>query len=322
MVRLSLVFLFFQISSVLGCLWDTDTIRDELKSKASVYDLVMGQVPHHGEAYYKKRVGQLELIEQPTFEQRQDLAVAYIRLEAMDKAESLLHEMYREFPNTYTVNSNLGVFYKKNGDFEKSYEFMKRALQIKPEGHMKLGDWYLKRIDYDRKNTAILFKDRNFLGEKYEDTKLGYAMEKKWTPERKKRALMLKRLILNDSHFADGYLVLGDLFWEAGDLHIAFRAYARAKKLNHRNMEAVHERLDAVIHHWKARPYSEKYRIKEIAGLREKHIKALDIEFDGAQRWLDEFQKTEIKLLEEGEFPSFHETRAVMTFPNYYPREE
>ncbi|MCH2206245.1 MAG: hypothetical protein MK132_10295 [Lentisphaerales bacterium] len=41
---------------LLSCLWDTDTIRDEIQNKAGLYDLIIGQVPKHSDSYYEKRL--------------------------------------------------------------------------------------------------------------------------------------------------------------------------------------------------------------------------------------------------------------------------
>ena len=43
-----------------ACLWDNDTVADELQTRATQYDLVMGQFPSHGKVYYLKRIENLE----------------------------------------------------------------------------------------------------------------------------------------------------------------------------------------------------------------------------------------------------------------------
>lgn len=44
------------LSNSLDCALDSDTLRDEVNAKSDLYDLVTGQFPHHGEAYYQERV--------------------------------------------------------------------------------------------------------------------------------------------------------------------------------------------------------------------------------------------------------------------------
>ena len=31
-----------------ACIWDTDTLRDELRMQPGLFDLITGQFPHHG----------------------------------------------------------------------------------------------------------------------------------------------------------------------------------------------------------------------------------------------------------------------------------
>ena len=74
-----------------ACAWDSDTLADKLATKegSSLYDLLVGQIPHHGEVYYRARIARLEPKEQAgtaTHEERNDLAVALMRVEAFGRA--------------------------------------------------------------------------------------------------------------------------------------------------------------------------------------------------------------------------------------------
>lgn len=298
-----------------ACLWDKDTIADELQTRATQYDLVMGQFPSHGKAYYQKRISILE----PEFnrgriswDERNDLAVAYIRTEQFAKAFPILEGNLKTKPNDYHTLSNLGVFYKKTGDFTNAVVYMQRALQIKPEGHMGLGDWYLKRLEWSKRYElgAGEKPDTNFLGEKYSATKLEWLMHNKVDDSVKQRAQYLTKLIKNDRHFSDGYLVMGDLFWQIGDLNLAMRCYQHAGHLNHPNPEALVRRIDAIIYHWDYKLYNEKQKVSKLEDRRAGQKKIFLTELKQVEQWLSDFHAAEAQLVQLGKTPTFDETSA------------
>ena len=101
----SLIIFCFLIygGKALGCLWDTDTLRDELSENTSVYDLIMGQFPHHGEAYYEERVKLLDVKEELTEQESHDLGVALTRLGKFEKAKAIFLELYEKNPEGYEI---------------------------------------------------------------------------------------------------------------------------------------------------------------------------------------------------------------------------
>ena len=131
---------------IFACLWDSDTIRDEIQARPSLFELVTGHLPHHGTAYYEARVGRLEPKRDRSQEETNDLAVALIRLSRFDEAAALLKAQLAKEPGRYITLSNLGVLHKKQGDYARAADYIHQALAIKPEGHMGLGDWYEKAL--------------------------------------------------------------------------------------------------------------------------------------------------------------------------------
>ena len=139
-----------------ACLWDRDTITDELQTRATQYDLVMGQFPSHGKTYYQKRIEKLEPDADKNallWSESNDLAVAYIRTGQFDKALIILGRNLKTKPGDYHTLSNLGVLYKKQGDFPNAVDYMRRALEIKPEGH-----------DFDLTSQPVIFRHMNATG--------------------------------------------------------------------------------------------------------------------------------------------------------------
>jgi len=75
---------------IFACLWDSDTIRDEIQARPSLFELVTGHLPHHGTAYYEARVDRLEPKRDRSREETNDLAVALIRLGRFDEAAAMI----------------------------------------------------------------------------------------------------------------------------------------------------------------------------------------------------------------------------------------
>ena len=84
-------------SSVLvPCIWDSDTLADEVRGLPDAQDLVTGRWFRHGEAYYQRRIETLPaLLEKhpDRIELYDDLAVAHERLRDRDAA---IREMGRK----------------------------------------------------------------------------------------------------------------------------------------------------------------------------------------------------------------------------------
>lgn len=310
-MRVVLLLVVFSLSDAAACLWDRDTLRDEITSKTSAYDLIVGQVAHHGSAYYEKRIEALGQKVPLEMGEKQDLAVAYIRLGDFVKGEEILRQLYESHPDEYSVNSNLAILYKKKGNYATAYSYMKRALEIKPEGHMGLGDWYLRRIAYDKVLLEKPIPKLNFLGEKYEDGELKHGKKLEFDTEKKKRARYLTQLIYNDREFADAYLVLGDLLKEIGDKNLALRAYMRAKLLKHPNREVIAGRIDSFIQQLKfTRGFIER---------QDSEIRKFRTELKAAADWMRDFEKTENEIVNLTHFPSLAETESKVNSKRFYP---
>ena len=319
-------------SPLWACMWDTDTLRDEYGKNRTVYDLIVGQFPHHGTKYYEARVKLLLGKDRLTVLEQHDLGVGYVRLGDFDRAKVVFHSLHDDHPDSYEVNSNLGVMYKKMGDFEKAYHFIKRALEIKPEGHMGLGDWYLKRIEYElrEEDSEIL----NFLGMKYLEDEDIYKYDKNFIFDDSMKMIrrglieisndevnmMLERvrlLIHNDYKFADAYVVLGDLLMRRGDKHMAVRSFMRAKQLGHNQTDIIDERINEIHEHWA--DIQSGYDGFVYDKNKEELWSDFKIELEKVNGWSEAFEKEESKLVAEGSFPSFEETLSKMSMKKIEP---
>jgi len=332
-MRFLVIGIYLMVCSPLwACMWDTDTLRDEYRKNRSVYDLIIGQFPHHGTKYYEARVKLLLDKDTLTVLEQHDLGVAYVRLGEFDRAKVVFHSLHQNHPDSYEVNSNLGVMYKKMGDFEKAYHFIKRALEIKPEGHMGLGDWYLKRIKYElRKEDS---ETLNFLGMKYLEDEDIHHLDKNFIFDDSMKmirgglmeipsdevTMMLERvklLIHNDYKFADAYVVLGDLLMRGGDKHMAVRSFMRAKQLGHKQVEIIDDRINEIHEHWA--DVEPGYKGFVYDKNKEELWSDFKVELEKVNSWSEAFEKEESKLVAEGSFPSFEETLNGMSMMKIEP---
>jgi len=318
--RVLLPLLFFA-SILQACLWDRDTIIDELQTRASQYDLVMGQFPSHGDVYYEQRIRQLKAKALLSIEEQNDLAVAYTRTKQYTKGLALLNGILEQQPNDYASLSNIGVTYKKMGDYKNAASYMEKALKIKPEGHMGLGNWYLKRLQWSAKyqTPSKLTPDVNFLGEKYTDIELRYFERYKVTKERKTRANLITKLLKNDRHFADAYVVMGDFLLQNADLNIAMRCYLHAQHLEHPNKAMIQHRIESIIIHWKMLSPNTKNRTQIIATEFSKQKSIFLSELKQTSQWLVDFHTTEASLVRKGQHPSFDKTSESLKTKRFRP---
>ena len=291
--------------SASACLWDRDTLRDEKDLHPGIYDLITGRIPHHGDAYYEARIKRIRGEEEKralTDEEKNDLAVAMVRLKRFDEAHQVLSELIAADPSNYYAQSNLGVLEKKRGNYALAAEYIEKALQLKPGGHMGLGTWYLDQLVY----RAALAEDpdlvpkNNFLGISYQEAFELNAMSIPHEGASKSDYYRrLQRLIQNDRTFPDGYVVMGDYLSKTGELNLAFLAYTKAIDLGHSNPDEIRRRRRALLRHFEE--YVDRKRFF-ISSSRTRwwsaKIKEAQEEIAAGDAWLEEFQSVEARLVE------------------------
>ena len=287
-----------------ACAWDSDTLGDEAHLKPELFDVITGQFPHHGEAYYRERIRRLtgKLGKQDnSFLARNDLAVAHMRVGQYMKAEHLLKENLAEQPGDYFTISNLGVLAKKRGNFGEAAGWIEKALEIRPEGHLGIGDWYLKMLIY--REMAHHSGDReppaNFLGQSYATSFHPPRMDVVELPPAFRPGLDLaerERLVLllqNDQSFADGFVLLGDMLANTGDLNLAFLAFTRAIELNHSNDSEIRRRRRELLGLFHA---AEDTDFPDLMAYWRMRIAEAEDHLVKASHWLPKFQKIEAEM--------------------------
>ena len=144
----------FSIQSMgfpIACINTSYSRLEEVEITNYLGHLIIGAFAHHGPAFYEQEVRRCiaELAKNPNdFEARNDLGAAYSKLGNWAKALIAFQKNEQFHPGKYETASNLGVLYKKMEKYAEAEKYIKKALEIKPVGHMGLGDYYLQMIKW------------------------------------------------------------------------------------------------------------------------------------------------------------------------------
>lgn len=279
----------FLLLLLLSCVNTSYSRLDEIAINDELVDIILGQFPHHGAAFYLNEIKTKEPILDETpndFELRNDVAVAYLKIEAWEKAQEHFGENEKRHPGKYKTHSNLGVMYKKMGQYEKAAFHIKKSLEIKPEGHMGLGDYYLKMIHW--KQNYKKEQNTNFLGVPYDNPEQTAVIANKE---------YVITLIKNDYKFIDAYMVLGDILFEEENYQLAIRAYNRANTL-------IEDKYGEIAHKAYLKMHTVVDKIAQQKGSRQivdklRYSSQLDNEIEAAENWLKEFKRTETELIHQ-----------------------
>ena len=318
--------LLTQSSGLLACV-NTRYSRDEERQITGVtVKLIMGQFAHHGETFYEDQIltTSAELEEDSgNVEAKNDRAVAYLKLGQYERAEEEFRIIEESHPGRYRTHANQGVLYKKMGDFEKAAHHVRRSLEIQPEGHLGLGDYYVRMIDWlgDRKNDApkltksgkirkgkFVPPNTNFLGIAYAAGPMVTATNSLVNRE------YLETLIKADRTFPDVLVVLGDVLQEEGEMELAYRAYHRAKMLKHPADREISNRMTAIHRLWQ-RAASEKdgfivLPYYQLEG-------QLNNEAEQAADWVRVYETAEGDLVAEGKYVDIASVKKAMASYEY-----
>ena len=292
----------FLLLLLVSCVNTSYSRLDEVAINDELVDIILGQFPHHGKAFYENEIKIKEplLIESPdNFELRNDVAVAYLKIVAWDKAQAHFDENEKRHPNQYKTHANLGVMYKKMGEYEKAAFHVKKSLEIKPEGHMGLGDYYLKMIQW--KLNYNKDQKTNFLGVPYSNSAQTAKVANKE---------YVITLIKNDYQFIDAYLVLGDILFEEKNYQLAMRSYQRAYHLIKSDKFSTQKSI-AQVKFIKIKAKLKRDSFFSVIDWRGAK-RQISKEIVDAESWLKSFQKTEALLISRSSSISFQKIRNEM----------
>jgi tetratricopeptide (TPR) repeat protein len=312
LVALGLVgLLLFQTCGITACVNTRYSREEERQLTGDTVKLIMGQFAHHGEAFYEReiRTTTAELEKDPdNVEARNDRAVAYLKLKEFGKAETGFLAIEESHPGRYRTHANLGVLYKKMGRFPDAAEHVRRSLKIQPEGHLGLGDYYVRMIDWlsdrgnvraktdkqnPRKRKKVTPPATNFLGIAYSSGSASVATNGLISRE------YLETLIKADRSFADALVVLGDVLVHGGEDELAYRAYRRAQMLDHPAEKILRERLRVIHRVWQNEANEREGYVVLPPGQLERQ---LEKEAERAADWVRRYEMAEDEAVAAGKF--------------------
>ena len=266
-----------------ACVNSSYSRADEKKITDKLIHLILGQFAHRSQAFYALKVSETQnlLSSKPKdFLARNDLAVAYLKQGQWNLAENELQLNEKLHPGKYDTSANLGVLYKKRGQFAQAAKYIQKSLEIKADGHMGLGDYYLLMC----RDLAKPSSTHSFLGTAYDASpEINAKLANKQH---------LISLIKNDYLYADTYFILGDVLFHEGRYQLAAHSYARAMSLKHPG--PIQKRIDLILSKWQdQKSVFEKVIQPDI------FTRKLLRRVDEAKNWLKQFQETETTLIKK-----------------------
>lgn len=163
---LSVVLLLVIPAMARACLWDYDTLKQELARFPTTLELITGKFARHSIEFYQWRIrDRLAKLESDpnNLQYHDDLAVAYEKTGEHEKAIATMLAKEKIKPGLYETYSNLGTFYILAGDFEAGLPYINKALAINPDAHFgreKYQKWLVEYAMSRRKDGKLSFPMR------------------------------------------------------------------------------------------------------------------------------------------------------------------
>jgi tetratricopeptide (TPR) repeat protein len=271
---------FLALPLLLACIWDTDTIDDELRGVPDGLTLVTGRWFRHSPAYYTKRLNELpaRLESNPEdLEAYDDLAVAYERLGDRPKAIEVMSRKFQALgrrpskEHLYRYHANLGTFLAHSGRLAEGRAEIEKALAINPEAHFGREHFQVDLLSY-----MIAVKDRPELWKEHDALSFaGYAFtdrsghqvveDSHSTPTAGTRPVEWKEaytaigaiLRYGGVESPELYRILGDLFLVHGDLNLAWWSFQHAIEKKHPASALLGDAVRRIEWHWQHAGYRQ-----------------------------------------------------------------
>jgi tetratricopeptide (TPR) repeat protein len=264
-------------SAARACLWDSDTLRDERRGLPGIAEVLAGRWERHSAFFYEdraKRAAATVEREPTNLAAWDDLAVAYEKLGQVDRAIETIERKAALKPGEYTTEANWGTFLVHRGDYEAGLAHLRRALEINPDAHFGRERYQVMAVEYliAGKADPSVFERGSFAWPiAAADALAGRPLPPTTSPEDElwQQEDVLYRLrrngirhaprpavdaaitgVVGMLRFGPGtsphlYAALGDLMIARGDLHLAYRAFKRARDNGHPSPTWVDARLEA-----------------------------------------------------------------------------
>lgn len=245
------------------CLWDSDTIDDELRGLPDALQLITGRWYRHGEAYYRARIEQLAPLAAPSFDQLDDLAVAHEKLgdhaaaiAVMQRKRAAL-DAHPDREHEYRYRANLGTFLAHSGRYQEALTELQRAVAINPDAHFGRERFQIELIGYvaAAQQQPQLWRRGPFaerltgdFTRMLQDPEGGHAPEPlDWDAAYAGLAGMVR---FGGREGAELYRSLGDLFLDRQHLNLAWWSWQRAIERGHPAAAELRRLQQSLEHQW------------------------------------------------------------------------
>jgi tetratricopeptide (TPR) repeat protein len=334
MRQLLILLAFLAVPSIAAaCIWDSDTLQEELESRGDALRTITGETIRHGEAYYTRRAQDATetLADNPEdLEAHYDAAAAWLRLGAYAKARHHLAQAEALAPGRYKTLANLSAVAEREGKLDEALTHWRTALDKRPDAHFGAGFLHLRMLEW--KLAAARTKGaptRNMLGSAYTEKWPGslYSAEKKFLAskglERDGKfdyVELAATFVRANPDFAEGYYVLGLTLQDNFDLNLALWSFVQAKRLGHPSPKAVDDRIAQIFAHWKDALKHTHARSKPQITSIASAVASIDAQLAEAAKWPAHWARVESDLIrDKGTLPNSGEVRAALTAQGIEP---
>ena len=304
--RCTVFLLLLVVAPALACIWDTDTIDDEIRGIPEAAVLVTGRWFRHGTAYYQDRVNKLGDKSELTLDEYDDLAVAYERLKRREEALAVLERKRAQLEKTpdedhlYRYYANKGTILAHSGMYDEAVAELEKAIELNPDAHFGRERYQIDLIKYvaAAKQNPALWSEYNFLAYAGYDSGFCHSSAGQGSFTGYKESSIndtaagafqatAGMLRFGGLEGPELYRALGDICVGEMDLNLAWYFYMKAVEKEHPAQEQIKKSIEAIEHHWKRAGYGNP-----------PHRVDFELTQQNAEQWLQAFQKAEAEAPE------------------------
>ncbi len=302
-----------------ACIWDSDTLDDELRGVPDAMTLIRGRWHRHSPDYYRKRIDVLPARLQAAphdYEAYDDLGVAWERLGDRDRAIEVMArkkaalDLRPDRDHLYRYHANLGTFLAHAGRLVEGLAEIEKALTINPAAHFGRERFQVDLLKYliAAKANPALWQEHDALsyaGYRFRDLP-GNGIRRGGRPSKTEEKLVpwmdaytaiSSILRWGGVEGAELYRLLGRLFLENGDLNLAWWSFQHALEKKHPAEAKLRESIAGIETHWKEARYVEVPSLDDYRAARRE-----------ADAWVGSYVEVEKEAVARGESPAQEET--------------
>lgn len=296
-----------------ACMWDSDTIDDEVRGIPEKQLLLSNRWFRHSEAYYEDRIQRLEQKVDLSLEEHDDLAVAWERVGEYDKALKVLDLKFQKLqkePNPdhlYRYHANRGTILAHSTRYQEGLKELESALAINPEAHFGREKYQVLALKYilAGQQNPELWQTANFLSYSRDPStapNLFHAIRPSFEVHHYSDEIPDQEQIQSTFEAVAGmlrfggregpelYRSLADLSLAQGDLNAAWYFYRIAIRKDHPAKEKLEDVIAAIEKHWSQADHSMP--------LTKQHFEKVMV---NSKQWQRAFEEAELAALQDGQ---------------------